>query len=648
MLTLNSRIGDVTAHPIGKDLLKKILLMAGRSDRLLKNPVIGRIRLRRLPALTGGRVDAGFLGALLELLNGEPDVPCEGGVSVPAWWKEAVFYQIYPRSFRDSDGDGVGDLRGILEKLDYLKALGADALWLSPVYDSPNDDNGYDIRDYRKIMAEFGAMEDFDALLAGVHTRGMRLIMDLVVNHTSDEHEWFQKASADQDSAAADQDSAAAESGSKYGDYYIFRDTPNNWTSFFGGSAWRFIEARGQFALHLFSKKQPDLNWDNPGVRREVHDMVRWWLQKGVDGFRMDVVNYISKRPGLPEGNPQIGALTGFTGIEHYLYGPRLHEYLRDLNKEAFDPFDAFSVGETPGIGMEMSNLLTADGRGELDMVFNFDQLETPGHARFDDYMYDLNYLKVYMTDWMENYGARCWMSLFYENHDNPRMISKVDPDPRYRTVLAKLLATIQLTLRGTPFIYQGQELGMINRDFTSIGELRDIESLNMYDALVKTMSAEDAFKKILAGTRDHARVPMQWTDGVYGGFSDTDPGTGSVELWLGGGDDRKICNAAAQEQDQDSVLRYYRDLITLRKANNALVYGDIKIVSKKEKNLFAYWRTSPGASFYIECNLGREPKKRPSIPPASRALSSYPDAPEKFLRPYEAVVWRADDAHLL
>jgi oligo-1,6-glucosidase len=633
MLTKNSRIGDVYAHPIGKDLLKKILLMAGRSDRLLKNPLLGRIRLKLLPRLTGGKFSAAFLDALLELLNGEPDVPEAGGVTEKAWWKEAVFYQIYPRSFKDSDGDGIGDLRGITSKLDYLKDLGADALWLSPVYDSPNDDNGYDIRDYRKMMAEFGTMENFDALVAGVHERGMRLIMDLVVNHTSDEHDWFQKASADQDS--------------EYRNYYFFRDKPNNWVSFFGGSAWRFIETRGQYALHLFSQKQPDLNWDNPDVRMEVRDMVRWWLEKGVDGFRMDVVNYISKREGLPDGDPGIGALTGFTGIEHYLYGPRLHEYLRELRKEAFDPYDAFSVGETPGIGLEMAKLLTAEDRRELDMVFNFDLLETPGHVRFDDYRYDLNYLKEYMTDWMENYGARSWMSLFYENHDNPRMISKVDPDPKYRTVLAKLLATLQLTLRGTPFIYQGQELGMINRDFASIDELRDIESLNLYGELLKTMSPADAFKKILAGTRDHARVPMQWTDGLYGGFSATDSETESVAPWIDGGVDCKICNAAAQEKDEDSVLSYYRALIGLRKTHDALTYGDIRILSKKEKNLFAFRRTGSDGSFYVECNLGREPKKRKNTKPGIRVLSNYPDAPGKLLRPYEAVVWRVDDARV-
>ena len=625
MLTKNSRIRELYAQPVGRDILRKVLLMAGKSDKLLRLPIISGIKLKTLPKLSGGRLDEGFIDSLLELVNGEPDAPRnDRGAETPAWWKKAVFYQIYPRSFKDSNGDGIGDLRGITEKLDYLSQLGVDAIWLSPVYDSPNDDNGYDIRDYRKIMSEFGTMGDFDELLEGIHARGMRLIMDLVVNHSSDEHEWFKKAVEEPDS--------------KYGDYYIFRDKPNNWTSFFSGSAWNYVEARRQYALHLFSKKQMDLNWENPEVRYEVSELVRWWLEKGVDGFRMDVVNYISKREGLPDGDERIGALIGFTGMEHYFYGPRLHEYLHELKLGAFAPYKAFSVGETPGIGMEMSKLLTADYREELDMVFSFDQLETPGNARFDDYSYDLNYFKQYMTDWMENYGSHCRMALFYENHDNPRMVSKVNPDPKYRTVLAKLLATMQMTLKGTPFIFQGQELGMINRDFSSISELRDVESLNLYEELIKTMSEADAFKKILSGTRDHARTPMQWTDGENAGFSEAPP-------WIDGGRDYKSCNAASQAEDDDSILNYYRALIDLRRAHEALVYGEIRIVDKREKDLFAYWRSFGGEAFYIECNLGSGMKERKGrLPNAVRVLSNYPDVPKKFLRPYEAVIWSADN----
>lgn len=635
MLTKNSRIREIYAHPVGHDIINRILLQIGKGEGLVNNPLVGNLRLKALPVLSRGQMDDHFLDTILELLNTERDTPpADGGTpAVKAWWKEAVFYQIYPRSFKDSNGDGIGDLRGILEKLDYLKALGVDALWLSPIYDSPNDDNGYDIRDYHKIMAEFGTMEDFDELLAGVHERGMHLIMDLVVNHTSDEHPWFQKALNDPDSL--------------YGDYYFFRDKPNNWTSFFSGSAWKCFKERGknaghavpQYALHLFSSKQMDLNWDNPDVRRGVCDMVRWWLQKGVDGFRMDVINYISKREGLPDGNPGVGTLIGFTGIEHYFYGPHLHEYLRELRREAFAPYGAFTVGETPGVGLQMGKLLTADTRGELDMVFSFDHLETPGHIRYDDYRYDLNYYKKIMIDWMEHYGPHCQASLFYENHDNPRMVSKVDPDPQYRAVLAKLLATMQLTLRGTPFIFQGQELGMVNKKFASVADLRDVESLNLYRELCKTMSEAAAFHKLLVGTRDHARTPMQWTDGHYAGFSDVQP-------WIGTDDDCKVCNAEAEMADTNSVWSYYRALIALRKAHAALVYGDFKPVREKERDLFLYSRRLDNETVYVECNLSRMNKKRRGgLPGGERLIGNYSDASGTQLRPYEASVWLLWDA---
>ncbi len=622
MLTENSRIKDLFSHPVGKDIIKKILLQMGKKDLMVNNPIVGNLKLKSLPKLTGGMVDQAFLNTILELLNSAPDVPRNSREPVkPEWWKEAVFYQIYPRSFKDSNGDGIGDLGGIIEKLDYLIALGVDAIWLSPVYDSPNDDNGYDIRDYRKIMTEFGTMDDFDRLLEAVHSKGMKLIMDLVVNHTSDEHEWFQRAIKEPDS--------------KYGDYYFFREKPNNWTSFFSGSAWKYIEERNQCALHLFSAKQMDLNWENSDVRSEIKDMVRWWLEKGIDGFRMDVINYISKRSGLPEGNTRVGELMGFYGVEHYFYGPRLHEYLRELKKEAFSPYNAFSVGETPGIGIEMSKLLTADYRNELDMIFSFDHLENPGKVRFDDYLYDLNYYKDYMIEWMENYGSASQMSLFFENHDNPRMVSKVDPDPKYRDVLAKLLAVMQMTLRGTPFIYQGQELGMVNKDFKSIDQLRDVESINYYSELKNTTSETEAFKRILAGTRDHSRTPMQWSNSKSAGFSDSEP-------WIGTDDDYKLCNTEDQGKDENSVLNFYRSLIKLRKAYSALIYGDINITNKKVPDLFTYYRKNEKETFFIECNLSRNTVKRQEkLVNATKLISNYPDTDERILRPYEASVWR-------
>ena len=621
MLTKNNRIKDIYANPIGRDILNKLLLQMNINKAVITNPIVGNLKLKTLQRLMKDKLDEGFVNTLLTLLNSEQAIPRTDEAPIQkAWWKEAVFYQIYPRSFKDSNGDGIGDLRGVLEKLDYLKELGIDAIWLSPIYDSPNDDNGYDIRDYRKIMKEFGSMEEFDLLLREVHHRGMRLIMDLVVNHTSDEHEWYQKAIHEPDS--------------KYGDYYIFRDQPNNWTSFFSGDAWNYVEERKQYALHLFSRKQMDLNWENEAVRDDIHQMVSWWLEKGVDGFRMDVINYISKREGLPDGNESIGELMGFHGVEHYFYGPRLHEYLKELKEKVFLPCQAFSVGETPGIGMEMSKLLTADDREELDMIFSFDHLETPGHTRFDDYRYDLNYLKKYMIDWMEHYGNRCQPSLFYENHDNPRMISKVNPNPSYRNVLGKLLAVIQLTLRGTPFIYQGQELGMVNQNFKAITELRDVESLNLYSELCEKMDQEAAFRTILAGTRDHSRTPMQWNKGQYAGFSSHTP-------WIMMDEDYKECNVEAQLKDENSVLRFYQKLITLRKEHPVIWYGDVRVTNKKVKNLFTYYRKDAAETLYIEINLSADTIKRVKLPEGRRMLSNYEEVSRRTLRPYEAAIWQ-------
>ena len=621
MLTKKSRIKDIYANPIGRDIIDRVALQLNINKKVITNPIIGNMRLKTLPKLLKGKLKEGFVDVVLTLLNTEQETALSDvGEIQKAWWKEAVFYQIYPRSFKDSNGDGIGDLQGIISKLDYIKDLGIDAIWLSPIYDSPNDDNGYDIRDYHKVMAEFGTMEDFEELLLEVHKRGMRLIMDLVVNHTSDEHEWYQKA--------------VQEPESKYRDYYIFQDQPNNWTSFFSGSAWNYVEERKQYALHLFSKKQMDLNWENENLRHEIHEMVKMWLEKGVDGFRLDVINYISKRDGLPDGNEDIGKIMGYYGAEHYFYGPRLHEYLHELKEKVFGPYNAFSIGETPGTGMEMSKLLTADYRNELDMVFSFDHLETPGHTRFDDYQYDLGYLKSYMIYWMQNYGNHCQPSLFFENHDNPRMISKINPDPQYRNVLGKLLAVIQLTLRGTPFIYQGQELGMVNQDFQTIEELRDVESLNLYDKLSKTLGNEEAFAKILAGTRDHARTPMQWNDQKYAGFSTGEP-------WIMMDEDYKQCNAEAQLQDEDSILRFYQKLLAFRKEHGVIYYGEVLFTEQKVKDLFTYYRKDEMETLYIEMNLSSCSRKRTKYPEGLRMLSNYAEVSSAFLRPYEAGIWK-------
>lgn len=576
-ITLESRVGDLYATPVGHDALAKVLLQIGIPEKVITNGIVSKLKLKTIAKLTKKQLGTDFFDAMLHLVNIEPDVPVVSrGEITKKWWKEAVFYQIYPRSFYDTNGDGIGDLRGIIEKLDYLKDLGVDALWLSPIYDSPNDDNGYDIRDYRKIMQEFGTMEDFDELLEKVHAKGMRLIMDLVINHTSDEHEWFQKALESPDS--------------KYRDYYYFRKDdgskkePNNWTSFFSGPAWNYYEESDSWALHLFSKKQMDLNWENPLVRDELVNMINWWLDKGVDGFRMDVINYISKEEGLPMGNEAIGNLMGFPGIERYYYGPRLHEFLREVQERAFAPHEAFSVGETPGLGMKMCQLVTGEERKELNMVFSFDHLETPGHVRMDDYEYDLNYYRDYMIDWMENYGNNCWMSIFYNNHDNPRMISKVTNDKIYHTALAKLLAVMQFTLKGTPFVFQGDEMGLCNYDFTEMSQITDVEAKGYYAEHTAKRPKEEVFKEILAGTREHCRVLLPWNETL------------------------PEYHAGLEQDINEDVQSAYKELLSLRKSDETFVYGEFKVLDKS-KDRFVYSRKLNGKEYIIDCNLGKNIK---------------------------------------
>ena len=606
-LTLNSKVGELFATPVGHDTLAKVLMQLGLPEKVITNCLVSNIKLKTLAALTKSKLGEGFFEALLHLVNSEKDVPfVSKGNITKKWWKEAVFYQIYPRSFYDTNGDGIGDLPGIIEKLDYLKDLGVDALWLSPIYDSPNDDNGYDIRDYRKIMEEFGTMEDFDKLLSEIHKRDMRLIMDLVVNHTSDEHEWFQNALKDPES--------------KYRDYYYFRKDdgskkePNNWNSFFAGPAWNYYEDVDSWALHLFSKKQMDLNWENEEVRAEVIDMVNWWLDKGVDGFRMDVINYISKEEGLPQGNEVIGQMMGYYGIEHYYYGPKLHQFLHEIHEKAFAPHDAFSVGETPGIGRNMCQLITGEERKELDMVFSFDHLETPGHVRMDTYEYDLNYYRDYMIDWITNYGNNCWMSIFYNNHDNPRMVNKVTEDSRYHDAIMKLLAVMQMTLKGTPFIFQGDEMGLTNYPFTSMDQLTDVEAKGYYQEFLEKMSPEEAFAKLLSGTREHTRVLLPWNDKL------------------------PEYHAGLKQEIRSSVTDVYKELIRLRHSDQTFVYGEFTVLNRK-KDRFVYKRSYEGAEYVIDCNLGKEDKKVYILEGYQCVFTSKTE--NATLSSYEARIWK-------
>jgi oligo-1,6-glucosidase len=616
--SLRTKIKDIYSHPLGHDILHKVFLQSGISEGFLKFWAIKNLSLGTIRFFARRFIGDDFFHALIDLLNTAPESQSISPDNSRVWWKEAVFYQIYPRSFKDSDGDGIGDLRGITSKLDYLQNLGIDAIWLCPIYDSPGADNGYDIRDYFKISEEFGGMEALDELLEALHHREMKLIMDLVVNHTSDEHIWFQHALRNKKSP--------------YRDYYFFSQKPaNNWMSFFSGSAWKYHDKADIWSLHLFSDKQMDLNWAYEPTRQDIYKMIRWWLKKGIDGFRLDVINYISKTPGLPNGSEFVGHLMGYRGIEHYFHGPNLHKYLAEMRKEAFDPFHAFSIGETPGIGREVAKLMTAKDRGELDMIFCFDILETPGHARFQEYIYDPVYLKTYFTDWMTNYANECQMAIFYNNHDNPRMLSKLDPIGTYRVPLSKLLAVIQLTLRGTPFIYQGDELGAINQPFKSIDELRDVESLNLYKDLIKTHTPNQALAKVLTGSRDHARVPIQWET------------KSTSKMWITGyADDFDV---ETQIENAESILNFYKALIKLRKANKSLIYGDITFdpSNRKVKPLFSYYRKLEDEQWFITCNLSTADltAKQITAPPGYKLiLSNYKDELANTLRPYEAQIY--------
>ncbi len=621
----NSTIGKLLKSPVGYDIAERLMMAMGKDSSLLSNRLLRSIRLKGLVKLSGGLIDNKLVDILVDLLNKtESMTPVRTeGEYVPKWWKEMILYQIYPRSFCDSNGDGIGDLPGIISKLDYIKKLGVNAIWMSPICDSPNDDNGYDIRDYRAIMQEFGTMEDFDRLLTEAHSRGIRVIMDMVFNHSSDEHKWFK---------------AALAGDKKYQDFYYFRDgqpdaPPNNWISFFSGCAWNYYPELRKWALHTFSKKQMDLNWNNPDMRSEIYDIMNFWLDKGVDGFRLDVISFIGKDEQLPNGSQTVSQILGFRGVEHYFFGEHLHKHLREMREHSLSKYDCFTVGETPGTGMRMNQMLTAEPRKELDTVICFDHLDNPGKNRYDDYEYDLRHVKRVFTDWQLHYGKDCWNVLFFENHDNPRMISKVSTNPKYRDVIGKLLAVILLTLCGTPIIYQGQELGMINTTFSE-DELRDVEAINMLAELKEKLTPEAGLARINAGARDHARVPMQWNGDKGIGFTDG-------EGWIKVGERSEKYNAAAEDIDDQSILTAYRQLITLRNGSKALVYGDFVPAKQDDDSLFCYYRSLDGESYYIEINLTPNERKCHVNPSKFTLLFSNYDAPAKRLRPYEANIYR-------
>jgi oligo-1,6-glucosidase len=552
-----------------------------------------------------------------------------------AFWKEAVVYQIYPRSFKDSNGDGIGDLRGIISKLDYLKELGVNVVWLSPVYRSPNDDNGYDISHYQAIMDEFGTLADWEEMLEEMHKRGIKLIMDLVVNHSSDEHDWFVQSRASKDNP--------------YRDYYFWRPgkdgrEPNNWVSVFSGSAWELDERTGEYFLHVFSKKQPDLNWENPKLRQEIYDMMTWWLDKGIDGFRMDVINFISKVPELPDAGTERYAWGG----DYFMNGPRIHEFLQEMNREVLSKYDVMTVGEMPGVTAEEAKLYTGKDRNELQMVFQFEHMDIgsgPG-GKWDLAPWTLHQLRGILHKWQVGLANDGWNSLYLNNHDQPRMVSRFGDDGELRLESAKMLATLLHTLKGTPYIYQGEEIGMTNVKFDSIDRYKDIETLNMYRDAVgqQGKSVEQVMESIYVKGRDNARTPMQWDASDNGGFTTGTP-------WIESNSNYATINAELAVQDPQSIFNYYKKLIALRKQHEVMVYGDYELWLENHDSIYAYTRKLGEEIWLVILNFFKEPvtfELPTQLQHETRELiiSNYEvDADQSIssfgLRPYEARVYR-------
>lgn len=547
------------------------------------------------------------------------------------WWKESVVYQIYPRSFKDSNGDGIGDLGGIIEKLDYLKELGADVLWLSPIYQSPNDDNGYDISSYQEIMSEFGTMEDFDALLEGAHQRGLKIMLDLVVNHSSDEHDWFQMSRKKEANPCQD--------------FYIWeKEKPNNWESYFGGSAWEYDEEKEMYYLHLFSKKQPDFNWDNPKLRQKIYEMMTWWMEKGIDGFRMDVINLISKVPEFPEGEVIEG--TPYTEKAPYVVcGPHMHDYLKEMNEQVLCRYDMMTVGEGLGLDVDQARKITDENENELNMMFTFEHVNVEGdeNGKWSDQRFDLVKLKEILAKWQEGLAGAGWNSLYWENHDQPRVVSRFGDDGVFWEESAKMLATCLHMMRGTPYIYQGEEIGMTNIRLKSVDEYEDIETKAAYERYTKYLgySDEKMLSCIHAMSRDNARTPMQWEDSPHGGFTSGTP-------WFGVNPNYTKINAAAQVKDEASIFHYYKQLIQLRKRFEIIVYGDFQLLLPEDRNLFVYERSYEDQKLLTVCNFAAESiefevpdsyrEKEAGILICNYEMAGYENVMQ--LRPYEARVY--------
>ena len=551
-----------------------------------------------------------------------------------AWWKEAVVYQIYPRSFCDSNGDGIGDLNGITSKLDYLKELGIDVIWLSPVYKSPNDDNGYDISDYEDIMTEFGTMDDFDKMLAAAHERGIKIVMDLVVNHTSDEHPWFVESRSSKDNEKRD--------------YYIWKEgkdgkEPTNWGSAFSGPAWKYDEKTDMYYLHLFSVKQPDLNWENPKVRKEVFDMMTRWCEKGIDGFRMDVISLISK----PEGYPDAKVVGLYGDMNICANGPKVHDYLKEMNEKVLSKFDIMTVGETAGVTLDEAKKYANSEGSELNMVFQFEHmgLDGEGDFKWSTKHIPLVPLKENLTKWQLGLDEVAWNSLYFCNHDQPRIVSRLgDDSDGFREVSAKCIATCLHMMQGTPYVYQGEELGMTNTVFNSVDDFRDLESINAYKELIESglYTKEDMFPKIAHKSRDNARTPMQWDASENAGFTAGTP-------WISVNPNYKKINVADQLRREDSVFNYYKKLIRLRKENEIIVYGNYELLLPEDENIFAYVRTLDNQKLLVVCNFSKSEQKFDfsGYENAKMLISNYNRDARKdgILKPYEATVLLLENA---
>ena len=551
-----------------------------------------------------------------------------------AWWKEAVVYQIYPRSFCDSNGDGIGDLNGITSKLDYLKELGIDVIWLSPVYKSPNDDNGYDISDYEDIMTEFGTMDDFDKMLAAAHERGIKIVMDLVVNHTSDEHPWFVESRSSRDNEKRD--------------YYIWKEgkdgkEPTNWGSAFSGPAWKYDDKTDMYYLHLFSVKQPDLNWENPKVRKEVFDMMTRWCEKGIDGFRMDVISLISK----PEGYPDAKVVGLYGDMNICANGPKVHDYLKEMNEKVLSKFDIMTVGETAGVTLDEAKKYANSEGSELNMVFQFEHmgLDGEGDFKWSTKHIPLVPLKENLTKWQLGLDEVAWNSLYFCNHDQPRIVSRLgDDSDEFREVSAKCIATCLHMMQGTPYVYQGEELGMTNTVFKSVDDFRDLESINAYKELIESglYTKEDMFPKIAHKSRDNARTPMQWDASENAGFTTGTP-------WIALNPNYKKINVADQLKREDSVFRYYQKLIRLRKENEIIVYGNYELLLPEDENIFAYVRTLDNQKLLVVCNFSKTEQKFDfsGYENAKVLISNYNRGAGKdgILKPYEATVLLLENA---